>query len=107
MKGVWACCKAEGSEDERSQGLLQARIRQGVKGGRAYCKKEGKWRLFCWESNLAISFSSVKNNNVQFLLGVLLLCETLKKFSSSAPGLSMMTLRECHVDCPFPDHGIR
>jgi hypothetical protein len=31
----------------------------------------------------------------------------LKKISSSAPGLSMMTLRECHVDRPFPDHVIR
>jgi hypothetical protein len=26
----------------------------------------------------------------------------IKQFSSSAPGLSMMTLRECNVDCPFP-----
>ncbi len=25
-----------------------------------------------------------------------------KEISSSAPGLRMMTLRECHVDRPFP-----
>jgi hypothetical protein len=25
-----------------------------------------------------------------------------KEFSSSAPGLSLMTLRECRVDRPFP-----
>ncbi len=58
------------------------------------------------ESNLAISSSTVTNNNVQFLLGVLKLCETLK-ISSSAPGLSLMTLRECCVDHAFPDHVIR
>ncbi len=41
-----------------------------------------------------------------FLSGVLVSCETLK-ISSSAPGLSLMTLRECRVDHPFPNHGIR
>ncbi len=34
-------------------------------------------------------------------MGVLLSCEKLK-ISSSAAGLSVMTIRECHVDCPFP-----
>jgi hypothetical protein len=52
------------------------------------------------ESNLAISSSPVKNNKVQFLLGILLPSETLT-ISSSAPGLSMMTLYECRVDRPF------
>jgi hypothetical protein len=46
-----------------------------------------------------IVFPSHKKN-VQLLLGVLLSCE--KKISSSAPGLDVMTHRECHVDCPFP-----
>jgi hypothetical protein len=32
------------------------------------------------ESNMATSSSPVKNNNVQFLLGVLLPCETLNNF---------------------------
>jgi hypothetical protein len=32
-------------------------------------------------------------------MGILLACE--KKISSSALGLSMMTLHECHVDRPF------
>ncbi len=62
--------------------------------------------LYCRESNLAILSSPVKNNNVQFLLGILLPCETLK-ISSSAPGLSVMTLRESRVDRPFPNHVIR
>jgi hypothetical protein len=26
----------------------------------------------------------------------------IRNISSSAPGLSVMTLRECRVDCPFP-----
>ncbi len=63
--------------------------------------------MYRQESNLAISSSSVKNNNVQFLLGVLLPYETFKKISSSAPGLSAMTLHECRVDHPFPSHVIR
>jgi hypothetical protein len=36
------------------------------------------------------------------LLGILLTCEKIKKICSSAPGQSVMTLRECRVDCPFP-----
>ncbi len=62
--------------------------------------------LYRRESNLAILSSTVKNNNVQFLLGELLLCETLK-ISSSVLGLSVMTIRECRVDHPFPSHVIR
>jgi hypothetical protein len=41
-----------------------------------------------------------------FLLVILLSSETLK-ISSSVPGLSLMTLCECRVDRPFPDHVIR
>ncbi len=38
--------------------------------------------------------------------GVLLSCEKIK-ISSSAPGLCVMTLHKCRVDCPFSDHVIR
>ncbi len=38
------------------------------------------------------------------IIGVLISCE---KIYSSALGPSVMTLRECRVDCPFPDHVIR
>jgi hypothetical protein len=57
--------------------------------------------LYRRESNLAISFSLVTKIMYSLLLGVLLLCEKLR-ISSSAPGLSVMTHRECHVDRPFP-----
>jgi hypothetical protein len=57
--------------------------------------------LYCRESNLAISSYPVTNNNLQFIVGVLLPCEN-KKIFSSAPGLSVMTHPECRVDRPFP-----
>jgi hypothetical protein len=47
-----------------------------------------------------IVFPSHKNN-VYILFGVLLLMKR-KQISSSARGLSVMTLRECHVDRSFP-----
>jgi hypothetical protein len=31
----------------------------------------------------------------------------IKEISSSAPGLSMMTPHECHIDRPFAGHMIR
>jgi hypothetical protein len=42
MKGVWACCKAEGSEDERSQGLLQARNKKGSERRQSLLQKRRK-----------------------------------------------------------------
>jgi hypothetical protein len=42
MKGVWACCKAEGSEDERSQGLLQARNKKGSERRRSLLQERRK-----------------------------------------------------------------
>ncbi len=39
-------------------------------------------------------------------MGILLACEK-KEISSSAPGLSMMTLRKCRVDYSFPSHVTR
>ncbi len=40
-------------------------------------------------------------------MSVLLSSEKKLKISSSAPGLSKMTLRKCRIDRPFPDHVIR
>ncbi len=61
-----------------------------------------QYDLYIQESNLAISSCPVTNNNVQFIYWAY--CYHVKNWtiSSSAPGLSEMTLRECRVDCPFP-----
>ncbi len=40
-------------------------------------------------------------------MGVLLACEKKEKNSSSAPSLSVITLRKCRVDRSFPDHVTR
>ncbi len=71
--------------------------RKGIRGGREVYRRE---------SNLAISSSPVKNNYVQFYLAY---CYRVKhkKISSSGPGLSVTTLRECCVDRPLSDHMIR
>jgi hypothetical protein len=39
-------------------------------------------------------------------MSIPLACEK-KEISSSVPGLSVMTPRECRVDCPFPSHVTR
>jgi hypothetical protein len=60
----------------------------------------GVWRgeVYRQESNLAPLPQSQKLF-IDFF-GILLLMKR-KEISSSAPGLSMMTLRECRVDRPF------
>jgi hypothetical protein len=42
------------------------------------------------------------NDNVQIIYWAYCYRVKIKKISSSAPGLSVMTLHECHVDRPFP-----
>ncbi len=63
---------------------------------------KNKEEVYHRESYLAISSSPVTNNNVQFIYWVY--CYRVKnlKNSSSVPGLSVMTLRDCRVDRPFP-----
>jgi hypothetical protein len=61
---------------------------------------KAKQFMYCQESNLVISSSPVTKIMYRFI-GILLFMKR-KEISSSAPGLSMMTLSECRVDHPFP-----
>ncbi len=53
------------------------------------------------ESNLAISPSTVTKIMYSYFWAYCY-CVKRKEIFSSAPGLSMMTHRECRVDLPFP-----
>ncbi len=61
----------------------------------------GKELLYHRESDLAISSSPVTKIMYRFYWRTAV-DEKEKKISSSAPGLSVMNLRECRVDRPFP-----
>jgi hypothetical protein len=58
-------------------------------------------KLYCRESNLVISSSPVTKIMYRFYWCTAV-NEKKKQISSNAPGLSVMTLRECRVDHPFP-----
>jgi hypothetical protein len=64
------------------------------------------YAVYRWESNLAISYSPVKIIMYSFIRRTAIACK-IKEISSSALGLSVMTPRECRVDCLFPGHVIR
>ncbi len=57
--------------------------------------------VYSRESNLAISSSPV--TKIMYRFDWAYCCHMKRReISSSAPGLSVMTLRECRVDRPFP-----
>ncbi len=86
--------KMEGAPNRSSNSFLDEKIL-------GYSVELATRQAHRWESNLAISSSPVPKIMYSYYWAY---CYRMKRkeIFSSAPGLSVMTLRECGVDRPFP-----